>query len=1377
MDGLPKSAREIFFDAIEKHPREDWPNFLKTACSGNTSLHDRVAKMLRAHGQSGSFMERPATAFLAEIFDLPADFETPVEIFPEIGRFRLIERIGSGGFGVVFLAEDPVLQRRVAIKIPRPETVSTADLQRRFVRESQMAAQLMHPHLVSIHEAGQSGLVSYQVTAFCAGGSLASWLRVHGSSPTVPIERLDARGPQQIDNSPQRQLPIEVAVELLIGLADGVHYAHERGILHRDLKPSNILLHPKWELSVKGSRTGRAFTLPESASDSPQESVKEDDSVVPGSIPLELLCKLFQPMISDFGLAKFYEEAEDAATLQSSGEALTPRHTTLMGTPEYMAPEQLDAQLGSIGPATDIYGLGAVLYEVLAGQPVYPHGSFETVRALVVRQPPSRLRQVRPEIPRDLEAICLKCLAKFPSQRYSSAKQLAEDLNSFLRNQPVTARSWSLHERLINWTRRRPAVAALSLFTGCLAVGLICFGLWHLYQLSVLNYKLVSTIQERELQTSVARHARSIAVDQAKIAQEQSDLANQQSYRSEELAWIAGQREYAANMWRAAEHHQHQQLSSMGAVLQNFLPPSEFLTNEVASIRRSEPLERTTRAGRVRFAVTFHQPVQGINLSHFRVMKNGSVEIGNMDVNDPADHRHYVVSVNGISGQGTLGLSVSSEAAGTDTGETYRISDFVGCEDSRGFEWYYLWNQGINLLDLKGHNEAIVDAALTPDGRVCFSVGRDGTVRRWDAKTARLLQTWSLGEPATHHLARISRDATRAIIARNLAERHIWEVMAWDLLLGKILQRFIIHEDEFGTIAIAPDGTWGVIASDSLDSAGTRRARARIWNFESGQFHPVESLDSLSLPESGTRAIAVSPDQHELAICIHTGPLNDQTRSHHRVLRVPLHGVDSGKWESAATPPKLGPCEVIKEWESGCDLSLVFSPTGQKLALSTIFPPRLEMWDWPNRRLIGAVPNLSEIGTGLSFDAKGESLAYGTYEKVSAKTNSHDASPTNAADSFRSVLMHWNPTKGNPQSSGYPAYQEVRTTRFHEPSSTWVIGESEGRLSLWRPEAPIPYHDLDGHRPTEAWGLTFAPDGKTLYTVGDDSCLRAWDMQTFDEISNSRQHQALVSCVAVSPDGRWIATGSYDDEVIIWNAESLSVHAILKGHTHDIRAVAFSPDGRLLASGGRDRVIRLWNIPDGTLKGTLDRQGGVIRAIGFTALNTIVEGNADGTIVVWQPSGSSEKVRAISSEVNCLALSPPDLIWPQSTAEGLPLSTPIVKSLAAGELVLYGSKFGTFKLMHVPSRQIWMERSHPGMSIRSVAFSPDGRTFGVAGDDKAIHLWHVASRQEILTFSDLPDSVNQIAFSPDGQILAAALHNGTVRLWFAPKIGDGQVQP
>ncbi len=238
--------------------------------------------------------------------------------------------------------------------------------------------------------------------------------------------------------------------------------------------------------------------------------------------------------------------------------------------------------------------------------------------------------------------------------------------------------------------------------------------------------------------------------------------------------------------------------------------------------------------------------------------------------------------------------------------------------------------------------------------------------------------------------------------------------------------------------------------------------------------------------------------------------------------------------------------------------------------------------------------------------------------------------------------------------------------------------------------------------------------------------------------------------------------------MILWQADSLQVHAVLKGHTHDIRTVAFSPDSQTLASAGRDNVIRLWSVPDGVPQGIREGNGGTIRSVAFLGNDQLVDGNAEGQITVWEPDGSSHQLRDEHEEVHCMALAPAGLKWPQDSVADLRLDRPLITSASAGELLLYGCKFGTVRLVHIPTGSTLLERSHSAMEIRSVAFTPDGRTFAVAGDDNAVHLWHVASGQELLTFADLPAAVNQIAFSPDGQVLAAALHDGTIRLWYAP---------
>jgi serine/threonine protein kinase len=207
---------------------------------------------------------------------------------------------------------------------------------------------------------------------------------------------------QGIKGTPQ---PSRLAAELVETLSRAVHAAHQCGIIHRDLKPSNVLLTP--------------------------------DRV---------------PKITDFGLAKRLDD--DLGQTQTGA---------VLGTPSYMAPEQAAGRSREIGPATDIYALGAILYELVTGRPPFLADSHEATRQLVMNDEPLPPRRLQPSLPRNLETICLKCLQKEPAKRYSSALVLAEDLGRFLSGKPILARPATMPERLLRWCRRNPWAASFIL--------------------------------------------------------------------------------------------------------------------------------------------------------------------------------------------------------------------------------------------------------------------------------------------------------------------------------------------------------------------------------------------------------------------------------------------------------------------------------------------------------------------------------------------------------------------------------------------------------------------------------------------------------------------------------------------------------------------------------------------------------------------------------------------------------------------------------------------------------------------------------------------------------------------------------------------------
>ncbi len=287
----------------------------------------------------------------------------------DFGDYRLLEEIARGGMGVVFRAQQKSLDRFVALKMILEGALASSVEVDRFKIEAQSAAHLDHPNIVPVYEIGEISGRHFFSMALVEGQSLA--------------DKINNEGPM---NAVQ-------AVEMLLMVAEGIRYAHERGVIHRDLKPANILLD-------------------------------QND----------------QPRISDFGLAKRPDRKTD---LTVTGQTLGP--------PSYMAPEQ--ASNKDITDATDVYALGAILYAMLTGRAPFESDTLLGTLTQVLEQEPTSLRQLKGEIPLDLETVCLKCLEKDPFERYESAQDLIDELERFIKGEPVQARPLSGWAKVQRWRR------------------------------------------------------------------------------------------------------------------------------------------------------------------------------------------------------------------------------------------------------------------------------------------------------------------------------------------------------------------------------------------------------------------------------------------------------------------------------------------------------------------------------------------------------------------------------------------------------------------------------------------------------------------------------------------------------------------------------------------------------------------------------------------------------------------------------------------------------------------------------------------------------------------------------------------------------------
>lgn len=310
---------------------------------------------------------------------------------PNFSRFKILKLAGSGGFGAVWQAYDLVLQREVAVKVPRADRVLGSGT----IREARAAANLTHPNIVQVFEIGQEGGLDFIVTAYVNGINLKEWLKKNSLDPWK-------------------------AAQLVATVATAIQHAHDKSVIHRDLKLTNVLMDEKGK-----------------------------------------------PHIVDFGIAK--QEAKDDS-LAVHGQAV--------GTPAYMSPEQALGDHGAVGRQSDVYAIGVMLYELLTGTTPF-RGDVPELLRQIVHQAPVSPRQIKPGIPRDLERICLKCLAKDRDKRYQTAQALADDLNRFLNGETLQGIPVAMPDRAWKWcVRNRKKIATsctLAFVVSMTSIGLMAW--------------------------------------------------------------------------------------------------------------------------------------------------------------------------------------------------------------------------------------------------------------------------------------------------------------------------------------------------------------------------------------------------------------------------------------------------------------------------------------------------------------------------------------------------------------------------------------------------------------------------------------------------------------------------------------------------------------------------------------------------------------------------------------------------------------------------------------------------------------------------------------------------------------------------------------
>ncbi len=954
------------------------------------------------------------------------------------------------------------------------------------------------------------------------------------------------------------------AAALLAQVARAVHYAHQRGILHRDLKPANVLLE------------GRAGDV---------------------SPPV--------PYVTDFGLAK---RVEGDSQLTQSG--------AIVGTPSYMAPEQAAAKKG-LSTAADVYSLGAVLYECLAGRPPFRAATpLETLLQVLDREP-ERPSGVLPQVDRDLETVCLKCLHKEPAKRYESAEALARDLERWLAGEPIQARPAGAAERALKWVRRRPAVAALTaalLVMVFVAVNGIVWG-WR----------------EAKANEAEARQAQGRAEQAGEALRQQRDeavaarRAAVQARQEAEATLYFNRINLAYHYWRGDN------LSQAESILALTPPPRRSW--EYDYLRRLCHADLLTLPGNGQFPRELAFSKDGRRLAAFAHSGDAGARVWDLATNRP------LADVSQTRAGQRVGFTCGALSSG---GATLALGDAAGAVTL----WAVATGQKLRPLgQLPGRVSSI---AFSPDGtRLLAAAGPDesqgvpllrfspgGMLKAWEVASGKELASRAgvagvLFSPDGKYLLVHSPPGLLARSSHHVAA--LWDAATWKEVrnLGPVVS-FSFSADgarlalagwennvpflrvietaggkavfavslpvEAGDIALSPDG-------QLLAAAAGGRPVIEVWDVKERRL-----LRRLRGHRERITALAFTPDGKRLASSAWDNTVkfwDVRADQEAHALPAPPRGIGGVLHGSDVA---LSPDRTRAAWVQG---DQVGGPFG---ALSTV-----TLTEVATGRVLHVLRGHSDGARRVAFSADGKRVASGGRDAAvhvwEADTGRHvtaykghkgyveclafspDGRLLVSADEGQEMQQRidpradFTPKPGTAQVWDARTGQVVRALAGHRGKVTRVAFSRDGRLLasasfstaiLWDTATWRELRRLEGYS-GEAYGLAFSADGALLATVGNAS-VTVWDVASgkWRHVLHGHSY-AQPGGAAFSADGRRLAT-AVGREVKLWDVDSgqevLSLPPLDSEPGRGFVGVgrlAFSPDGRRLLAAMRDGSVQYWD--------------------------------------------------------------------------------------------------------------------------------------------------------------------------------------------------------